>query len=133
MWLVFVSLADVRLAKPVCFNRLVNCAIAALRSNIIVQADSILWWLRLSLWNTVYLELAIGSLRQQGRQIVDGFTSGARPLEPHQPDRRLLVAAKQTHRERLLPAAQKRQPNLRVLYFPFRQTTPFCGLVQRFF
>jgi TnpA family transposase len=28
----------------------------------------ILWWATTILWNTVYLEPAIGTLRQQGRQ-----------------------------------------------------------------
>jgi Tn3 transposase DDE domain len=67
------------------------------------------------LWNIVYL--AIGALRQQGRQIADGLTQSrsARPLEPHQPDRRLFVAAKQTRRKRQTPATQK--ANRTLTYF----------------
>ena len=44
----------------------VNCAIEVVATII--------------LWNTVYLELAIGSLRQQGRQIDDGLLKHVAPV-----------------------------------------------------
>ena len=48
------------------------------------------------LWNTVYLEQAIEALRKQGRPFDNALLQhiAPRPLEPHQPDRRLFMAPK---------------------------------------
>jgi TnpA family transposase len=73
------------LAKAVCFNRLGELRDRSFEAqrhrasglNLVVAA--------IILWNTVYLERAIGALRQQGRQIDEWLTQacGAGPLEPH--------------------------------------------------
>jgi hypothetical protein len=52
--------------------------------------------------------------------------TGARPLEPHQPDRRLLVGGETNASKKAGSGHSESQPNLNVnvIYFPFRQTTP---------
>jgi hypothetical protein len=51
--------------------------------------------------------------------------TGARPLEPHQPDRRLLVGGETNASKKAGSGHSESQPNLNVnvIYFPFRQTT----------
>jgi Tn3 transposase DDE domain len=51
-----------------------------LRRNVTAQAASTWWSARLFLWNTVYLERAIGALRQQGRQIDEGLLKHVAPV-----------------------------------------------------
>jgi Tn3 transposase DDE domain len=93
------------LAKAVCFNRLGELRDRSFEAqrhrasglNLVVGA--------IILWNTVYLERAIGALRTRAasrRKLTQ--TCGAGPLEPHQPHRRLLLAAEQTRREGRFPA-----------------------------
>ena len=65
------------LAKAVCFNRLGELrdrSFEAQRhraSGLNLLVDAII------LWNTVYLERAIGALRQQGRQVDESFSRAA--------------------------------------------------------
>jgi len=51
-----------------------------LRRSVTAQAASTWWSARLILWNTVYLERAIGALRQQGRQIAEGLLKHVAPV-----------------------------------------------------
>jgi TnpA family transposase len=68
------------LAKAVCFNRLGELRDRSFEAqhhranglNLVVAT--------IILWNTVYLELAIGALRQQGRQIDDGLLKHVAPV-----------------------------------------------------
>jgi hypothetical protein len=96
------------LAKAVCFNRLGELRDRSFEAqrhrasglNLVVGA--------IILWNTVYLERAIGALDQQGRQVDESLLKHVAPVrwEPHQPHRRLLLAAEQTRREGRFPATQ---------------------------
>ena len=68
------------LAKAVCFNRLGELRDRSFEAqrhrasglNLVVAA--------IILWNTVYLERAIGALRQQGRQIDEGLLKHVAPV-----------------------------------------------------
>jgi hypothetical protein len=68
------------LAKAVCFNRLGELRDRSFEAqrhrasglNLVVAA--------IILWNTVYLERAIGALREQGRQIDDGLLKHVAPI-----------------------------------------------------
>jgi hypothetical protein len=79
------------------------------------------------LWNTVYLELAIGALRQQGRQIDDGLLKHVAPVHWNHINLTGDYSWWQNKRvEKGDSGYSERHPRLSVLYFPFRQTTPSC-------
>jgi hypothetical protein len=78
------------------------------------------------LWNTVYLERAIGALRQQGRQVDEGLLKHVAPV--HWTHINLTGDYSWRQNKRIekgrFPGHSGFRPNLSVLYFPFRQTTP---------
>jgi TnpA family transposase len=68
------------LAKAVCFNRLGELRDRSFEAQHHRASGLNLVVATIILWNTVYLELAIGSLRQQGRQIDDDLLKHLAPV-----------------------------------------------------
>jgi TnpA family transposase len=68
------------LAKAVCFNRLGELRDRSFEAQHHRASGLNLVVATIILWNTVYLELAIGALRQQGRQIDDGLLNHVAPV-----------------------------------------------------
>jgi len=49
-------------------------------AHVIAPAASTCWFAAIILWNTAYLERAIGALRQQGRQVDEGLLKHVAPV-----------------------------------------------------
>ena len=79
------------------------------------------------LWNTVYLERAIGALRQQGRQVDEGLLKHVAPVHWNHINLTggLLLAAEQTRREGRFPATQDLARTLAYFISPFVKR-PHC-------
>ena len=96
------------LARAVFFNRLgelrdrsfENQRYRASGLNLVVAA--------IVLWNTVYLERCIAALCRHGQNVDHALLQHLSPLGlgAYQPDRRLHLAGKQTHRARQVPTAK---------------------------
>ena len=96
-----------------------------LRRNGITPAAPTCRFATIILWNTAYLERAMGALRQQGRQVGEGLLKHVAPVHwNHITSPPITPGGKTNASRRVVFGHSGPRPSLSVLCSPVRQTAP---------